>query len=80
MYKKARNGHRRSNSHTHAGIHGAAAKDPDTAWGPTTQAAVTRFLNYATTCKTKLHAVMGKTQTEVPNQFMNEYMGVTCRS
>ena len=56
-------------------VQAAPVKAPETAWGPSTQGAVTRFLNYATTCKTKLHAVMGKTQTEVSKKFLNDYMG-----
>ena len=56
-------------------VHGAPARTPEAAWGPSTQAAVTRFLTFATTTKTKLHAIMGKAQTDVSKTFMSEYMG-----
>ena len=56
-------------------VHGAPARTPEAAWGPSTQAAVTRFLTFATTTKTKLHAIMGKTQTDASKKFMTEYMG-----
>ena len=54
-------------------VHGAP-RGPETAWGPSTEAAVKRFLSFATTNKTKLHSVMGKTQTETSKKFMHDYM------
>ena len=46
----------------------------ETAWGPSTDAAVKCFLSFATTKKTELHSVMGKTQTETSMKFMKDHM------
>jgi len=52
----------------------SAARQPESAWGPSTQGAVTRFLSFTSNVQTKLHAAMGKNMNEQQKKFLSDFM------